>query len=235
VPDSGQVHSHATILVVDDHPDARKLLTLLLKPEGHHILQAADGPEALRLADATPDLSLIVLDVMMPGMDGLEVCRQLRAVRRDRYVPIILVTALDDEEYLCAGLGAGADDYITKPINPAQILARVRTALRLKAALDELIESRELAAIGALQVTLAHEINNPLTIAQGNIEMLLNAGGSDPATSRRLRAAFEACTRIRALVQQLVEMKKVATTTYVGTTRMLHLGRNTHPPDTEDP
>ncbi len=91
------VAAPATILVVDDHADARRLLALLLKSQGYRTLLAQDGPEALRLAEETPDLSLVILDVMMPGMDGLEVCRRLRARPGDAYVPIILATALSDE------------------------------------------------------------------------------------------------------------------------------------------
>jgi len=217
----------AKILIADDNPDSRRLLALLLKPEGHHLLLAADGQEALRVVDATPDLSLVLLDVMMPGMDGLEVCRQIRS--RKGYVPIILVTALSDEGNVSAGLAAGADDYVTKPLNHTQVLARVRAALRLKGALDQLVESSELAAVAAMQVTLAHEINNPLAIAQGNIELLLNSTPPDHPNHDRLKAAFEACVRIRELVQRLVEMKKVVTKTYLGSVRMLNVDL-TEPP-----
>ncbi len=213
----------ATILIVDDHPDARRLLALLLAREGYRLLLAPDGPEALRIAESTPDLSLAILDVMMPGMDGLEVCRRLRARGEGAYVPIILATALTDEAHLVAGLQAGADDYVTKPFSHPELLARIRTALRLKRAMDQLLEARELGAVAAMQITLAHEINNPLTIVQGNLELLLGSCGTEGATPHRLKAALDACLRIRELVRQLVELKRVTTTTYIGSTRMLDL------------
>ncbi|HUT35283.1 MAG TPA: response regulator [Planctomycetota bacterium] len=229
MPNAEPTEPQATILIVDDHPDARRLLALLLRTEGHRLLLAQEGQEALRIADSTPDLSLIILDVMMPGMDGLEVCRQFRARPRNVHVPIILVTALSEEEHLARGLAAGADDYVTKPIRHTELLARVRAALRLKRALDQLIGTRQLAAITAMQVTLAHEINNPLTIAQGNLELVLSTCGTEGPTPPRLRAALDACVRIRQLVQQLVELKRVATTSYVGSERMLDLGRSSPP------
>ena len=249
MPDSEPAPEQATILAVDDHPEALRLLALLLRPEGHRILTAENGQEALRVAEATPGLSLILLDVMMPGMDGLEVCRQFRARRREIYVPIILATALSEDEHLVAGLAAGADDYVTKPIRHPELLARVRAALRLKRAHDQLEAARELAAVAAMQVTLAHEINNPLTIVLGNLELALNGprGGQDAQGSHlhlahsrhvrnedvtpRLRAAYDACVRIRELVAQLAELRKVATTTYVGSVRMLDLGRSAPPPE----
>jgi len=228
-PVSSPEPSPATILIVDDHADARRLLALLLKSEGYRTLLAQDGPEALRLAEETPDLALVILDVMMPGMDGLEVCRRLRARPSDAYVPIILATALNDEEHLVRGLAAGADDYVAKPFSHIELLARVRTALRLKAALDQLVAARELAAVAAMQVTLAHEINNPLAIAQGNVELALDAAGGQEPLHRRLRAAYDGCSRIRQIVQQLVELKRVHTTTYLGPIRMLDLAHSTTP------
>ena len=120
----------ATILLVDDLAANRETLAEMLVADGYRLAEAADGPTALRLAvEAPPDL--VLLDVMMPGMDGLEVCRRLRADARLAEVPVIMVTALNDEALRLAGLEAGADDFITKPFNRAELRARVRTVTRL--------------------------------------------------------------------------------------------------------
>ncbi|MFH1484679.1 MAG: response regulator transcription factor, partial [Chloroflexota bacterium] len=114
------------ILVVDDDPKTAELVKLYLKREGHEVVTASDGTEALRLAQKThPDL--IVLDLMLPGMDGLEVCR---TVRGESEVPIIMLTARTTEQDRLRGLDLGADDYVTKPFSPRELAARVRAVLR---------------------------------------------------------------------------------------------------------
>lgn len=118
------------ILIADDQAANRQTLVELLATDDYQIIEAIDGPAALRLAaDVPPDL--VLLDVMMPGMDGYEVCRRLRADPRLAELPVILVTALDDQASRLAGLEAGADDFITKPFNRAELRARVRTITRL--------------------------------------------------------------------------------------------------------
>lgn len=118
------------ILVVDDAAANRDTLIVLLEAEKYRSVEAADGPTALRLAAEEPP-DLVLLDVMMPGMDGFEVCRRLRADARLAEVPVIMITALDDQASRLAGLEAGADDFATKPINRAELRARVRTITRL--------------------------------------------------------------------------------------------------------
>jgi len=119
-----------TILIVDDEPVGRETLEALLITQGYELVFAGDGPEALAQAQThTPDL--ILLDVMMPGMDGFEVCRQLRADSRLAKVPVIMVTALDDRDSRLRGIEAGADDFVTKPYDRAELRARVRTVTRL--------------------------------------------------------------------------------------------------------
>ena len=118
------------ILIVDDNPLGREALGELLHQQGYTLAFAADGPEALKQAAAlAPDL--ILLDVMMPGMDGFEVCRRLRADANLAEVPVVMVTALDDKAMRLRGLEAGADDFITKPYDRAELRARVKTTTRL--------------------------------------------------------------------------------------------------------
>lgn len=125
----------ARVLVVDDRADSRKLLALRLRQDGHEVQEAADGETALALVQqATPDL--VLLDVLMPGMDGLEVCRRLRALPALQAVPVVMVTSLDSTEDCVRGLQAGADDFIRKPFQPAELRARVRSLLRVKALFD---------------------------------------------------------------------------------------------------
>jgi DNA-binding response OmpR family regulator/HPt (histidine-containing phosphotransfer) domain-containing protein len=212
-----------SILIVDDNRTARQLLSRLLEPEGYRLLTARDGEEALRAIEAAPELSLVILDVMMPGVDGFEVCRRLRAAERESYLPIILATALNDQENIADGLAAGADDYVTKPFVQAEVVARVRAALRLKHAVDQLVDANQLAAVGAVAVTIGHEINNPLATVMGNIELALNHLEDDAKASRWLGAAYEEGCRIRDLVDRLLHVKKIVTTTYVGSVQMLDL------------
>jgi phosphate regulon transcriptional regulator PhoB len=117
------------ILVVEDEPDIRALVVLHLEREGFRCRTAASGPDALREAKARrPDL--IVLDLMLPGLGGLEVCRRLRSDRETAGVPIIMLTAKADEVDRVVGLELGADDYVVKPFSPKELVARARAVLR---------------------------------------------------------------------------------------------------------
>jgi two-component system, cell cycle response regulator len=125
------------ILVVDDQPLNVKLLEAKLTSEYYDVLTASDGPSAIEIATSErPDL--ILLDVMMPGMDGFEVCRRLRAEPSTMHIPIVMVTALSDTQDRVVGLSAGADDFLTKPVEDLALLARVRSLLRFKVTFDEL-------------------------------------------------------------------------------------------------
>lgn len=115
-----------TILVVDDEPNITRLLGMYLTKEGYTVEIAADGPTALAKARTTR-YALVLLDLMLPGMDGLEVCRTLR---RTSDVPIIMLTARSEDVDKIVGLEVGADDYVTKPFNPRELVARVKAVLR---------------------------------------------------------------------------------------------------------
>ena len=119
----------ATILLVDDEESVQKLLTYPLERDGYRVVQARDGEEALRLF-AEQSVDLVVLDLMLPKLDGFEVCKQLRA---SSSVPVIMLTARDDEVDKVIGLELGADDYITKPFSIREFRSRVRAVLRRSA------------------------------------------------------------------------------------------------------
>ncbi|MDR3435354.1 two-component system response regulator [Telmatospirillum sp.] len=125
----------ATILVVDDTPDNLSLLSSLLKDD-YRVKVASSGEKALRIAATDNPPDLILLDIMMPGVDGYDVCRSLKADARTRDIPVIFLTAKTDVDSERKGLELGAVDYITKPISPPIVLARVKTHLRLKATAD---------------------------------------------------------------------------------------------------
>ncbi len=125
------------VLVVDDHSDNVFLLSQLLRRSGYVIEAARDGLEALeRVRDFEPDLML--LDIMMPKLDGLEVCRRLKGQASTEQIAILLLSAITDESQRVEGLDAGADDYVTKPYSPRELLARVRAQLRVKERRDDL-------------------------------------------------------------------------------------------------
>ena len=117
------------ILVIEDEPPVRDMLRTLLELEGYTVEIAADGAAGLARIEAG-GIDLVLLDVMLPELDGLELCRQVRAHQGEGYLPILMLTALATEPQLLEGFAAGADDYVTKPFSAGVLLARVRRLLR---------------------------------------------------------------------------------------------------------
>jgi diguanylate cyclase (GGDEF)-like protein len=140
--------SAPTLLVADDEPVNRALIQRLLEREGYHVLTARNGNEAVRAAIASlPDL--VLLDVMMPEMDGMDACRLIKETEATRDIPIIFLSARGETEMKVSGLSLGADDYISKPFEAEELLARVHVAIRLKRERDQLRTSVEEASMRA--------------------------------------------------------------------------------------
>src|SRR5262245_47110098 len=128
-PKSARTPSKPTVLVIEDEADIAELVQFNLEREGFGVVVARDGERGLAEARLRRP-SLVVLDLMLPGVDGLEVCRQLRAGEDTRSLPVIMLTAKSEESDVVLGLGLGADDYVPKPFSPRELVARVRSVLR---------------------------------------------------------------------------------------------------------
>jgi two-component system, NtrC family, sensor kinase len=157
-----------SILIVDDIPSNIKVLFEILNQAGFRVSVAKNGKSALEKAEeALPNL--ILLDVMMPGLDGFETCRRLKANPKTKDVPVIFMTALYESVDKVKGLEMGAVDYITKPIEHEEVLARINVHLELRRTLLRLEQEEKMSSLGQLVAGIAHEINNPVNFVSGNL------------------------------------------------------------------
>lgn len=176
----------ARILVVDDIPANVKLLEARLLAEYFDVLTAENGYDALSICERT-QVDLILLDIMMPGIDGFEVCERLKANPRTAHIPVVMVTALDQPSDRVRGLKAGADDFLTKPVNDLQLMSRVKSLVRLKMLTDEL----RLRAATARAISLEDGLETGLGDEPGDILLVDGRGSSQDRIARALKPIAE--------------------------------------------
>ena len=217
------------VLFADDDAIARTLLAAVLADLGHDATSAEDGNKAWDAFQQAPS-PLVVLDINMPGLDGLEVCRRIRAHEAGRETFVLILTARDGRDDLANVLEAGADDYVTKPSSPENLRARLEIAKRRiaqdmlrRTAVNELARSRWLAGIGETTIALEHEINNPLSALLGHAELLLMDGGLREDQLEQLRIIQEQAARIAQVVRRLAKLKNPQSVEYLAGSLMLDL------------
>ncbi|MFO0890467.1 MAG: response regulator [Isosphaeraceae bacterium] len=168
---AGVTQARGVVLIVDDSADDRALLRTILVRAGYSVVEAERGSDALaRAAEFRPHL--IVLDLNLPDVDGLEVCRSIRADRQVANVPVLMLTVRHDDADVVAGLNAGADDYVPKDAAPELILARVERLIQYRQLAGLAMLNRQLVQVGRLLTGIIHEIRGPLSVIRGSAELL---------------------------------------------------------------
>jgi two-component system sensor histidine kinase/response regulator len=200
------VKRKSTVLIVDDEPIACDMMEGFLLPDGYDIISASNGPEVLKLIEIQPP-DIILLDIMMPEMDGFEVCQRLKADKRWQHIPIILVTAYGGKEELIRGLDVGADDFLHKPIDDLELRARVRSLLRIKKQFDEL--EAALCLREDLTHMIVHDIRTPLTAIIGFSEMLLTRKTLTSMDTKDVSGILTQAYRLDAFLNDMLILAKL--------------------------
>lgn len=199
----------AKILMVDDHPRNLQLLSRILQPAGYRLMAAQDGDMALNAA-RKGDPALILLDVMMPGMDGFEVCRRLKAGARTRETPVIFLTARTETDDIVRGFELGAADYIVKPFVAAELLTRVRTHI-------EAARRGRLRGVVEMAGAVCHELHQPMQAILGLAEMVRRELDASPGPGRildRVAALEKEVCRMREITGKLTRITRYETRDY---------------------
>lgn len=218
------------ILVIDDYPDNVFLLQDRLEHEGFEVIKAYDGEMGIQKAiNEQPDL--ILLDIMMPGVSGYDVCKTLSMKDETKLIPIILLTALTEADNLKAGLQAGAFDYIKKPFNKTELVARINSALRFSETNKFLIEIEKIKTFAATVVTANHEIKQPLTLINLSTTAirreLSKENSSIDVVLKRVEFIENAAKDIIKVLEKLGSIKKPVITPYVNNLNIIDLNSDT--------
>jgi signal transduction histidine kinase len=203
------------VLIVDDQEANRLLLRDLLESQGHEVAEAVDGLDALqRVADAAPDV--VLLDVGMPGIDGFEVCRRLKAASATASIPVLLVTALSQRDQRLLGIGAGANDYITKPIDKSDLGLRVRNAIRMRQLYMEIEgQYRRLEKLELLRDSLVHmivhDLRSPLAAIRAYLDLMKmdGEGKLDQEMTESIDEARKVAVDMTEMVSDLLDVSRL--------------------------
>jgi DNA-binding response OmpR family regulator len=192
------------ILLVDDNEDSLILMEYALRKDGYEIFLARNGQEALEITDKqSPDL--ILLDVMMPKMDGFVTCKKIHFGEKNKNIPIIMVTAKNDIGDLIRGLECGAIDYIKKPFHNLELGARVKSALKLKEATDELVKERQKTTLMEMAATVAHNLNQPLASIVLNIQYIQSLLNEDDELYNKLKEKIETLITLTDIMSEMIK------------------------------
>lgn len=222
----------AKILIVDDLPENVFMLQDRLENEGYEVITAYDGNSGIEKALIEfPDL--ILLDIMMPDINGFEVCRQLVSNPNTSSIPVILVTAKSDIEDVKEGLEAGAYDYVKKPFNRTELMARVNSALKLSTTHKKLIEAEKNSTYSATVVTANHKIKQPLTLMSLSCTAIKRELEKEEVSKeliyKRLNYIVTGIKEINDILNQLSAIKQPVISDYVKNIKMIDID-----PDNKD-
>jgi len=203
------------VLIVDDQDANRLLLRELLESQGHEVTEAVEGAEALqRVSEVAPDV--VLLDIGMPGMDGFEVCRRLKADPATAPIPVLLVTAMSQRDQRLLGIGAGANDYITKPVDRSDLSLRVRNAIRMRQLHLEVEEQyRRLEKLELLRDSLVHmivhDLRSPLAGIRAYLDLLKldGAGKLDVELTESIDGARKVAVEMTDMVSDMLDVSRL--------------------------
>lgn len=226
------------VLIADDDPDTRSIVANSIELLGHTVLQAVDGTQALSMYSTTPP-DVMVLDVMMPGMSGTEVCSQVKSQEEGRYVPVLMLTARDTVRDKVSALEGGADDYLTKPFHYQELQARVKALLRvrelnldlreknqqLQEMQERLVQQERQLLVGQLAGTAAHQLGQPLSAIMLNCHLIEQLPPGDARARAAIASIKQDAKRMAELIEELRTVDPQKTEGYYAGTTILGLSK----------
>ena len=224
------------LLIVDDNPDNIEILKYKLRQvdNTYNIMESHTGQDAIaKVKKEIPDI--ILLDIMMPGMDGFEVAKTIKKSYPDKFIPIIMVTAREDVDSKIRGLASGGDDYLTKPFEITELQARIKSLMRIRELQDKIAEmnkkvlvSERLSAVVATVATLNHEINNPLCSMLLDLQMLQLSKEFEnipTAIQEKIKKIELSASRIADITKKLSDLQEISVKEYIGKSEILDVDK----------
>jgi signal transduction histidine kinase len=208
------------ILIVDDEEFNRRLLKGILASTGHDIFEAVDGIEALKLVEENPP-DIILLDIMMPGMDGFSVCRNLKTSDETNDIPILMITSLNEVDDYVRAVDSGADDFITKPVNATALLARIKGFLRNKHLSDKVKHLNRFKY--DLTRMIVHDLRGPMTGILGYLDLSINSDSISPTVREYLQNALTSAHDASGLIDNLLGIEKLESGTLTLNPEAVHI------------
>jgi len=214
----------ATIMIVDDDKTTIQLLRFILETNNYQTVAAADANTCLEtIPQVKPDL--LLLDINLPDMSGIEICRQLRRHPETQGLPIIFVTADTEDGVINEAFASGGNDYLRKPINKIELLARLRTTLHKQNLLKQIMEDEKMRGVLEMAGAVCHELNQPLQIILGYSELLLNNPSPDQQTREQIQLISKEVVRIAKIIQNLTNITTYKNKDYIGSRKIIDITR----------
>ncbi len=215
------------LLIVDDAPANLRVLVEILMPD-YEISVATNGPEAIEIATSAnqhkpPDM--VLLDIMMPEMDGYEVCTILRHNQQTKDIPIVFVTANTDDDTLKKAFEAGGTDYVRKPVNRIELLARIKSALSHHELTKKLIEEEKLEGVLEMAGAICHELNQPMQNISGFSQLLIDEISEDDPKYEYISIIKEQIDKMGEITRKLMRITKYETVDYIESTRIIDINK----------
>jgi len=203
------------ILIAEDNATSRRILEAILIKWGYEVISVCDGNEALEKLQEKDAPRLMILDWMMPGINGVEICRRLRKTGLIEPMYIILLTARDDKNDIVEGLGAGADDYIAKPFDKDELRARIDVGRRVVELQTALLEKEKLQVIFEMTGAICHELSQPLQAISGYSELMLMNIQEDNPFYQNIKTIKDQVDRMGDITRKLKRMTRYKTKDYI--------------------